>query len=274
MSSAGGLYSNSANLSAVGRSILESSRLRPALTRRWLTPRTHTSDIHESVGAPWKMLRVELSNNQLVDLYTKNGGIGAYAAVLILSPDLDFGISILSGGAYGGNIVELFAEVALENFMPALRAAALEQAQADLTGTYSASNVPNTTITISGNANKTGLLVFNWTYNGTQVSEIINAAYGSAAKSPVIVSLYPSGLASDEVNGKRTVYFRALVQPQATSLTGSNGQLILGCESWEALDAITYGSISLDDFAFNLDCSGKADSISPRFLRVTMDKTK
>jgi hypothetical protein len=51
---AGGAYSSPANITTLGRSILASTLLKPALTCRWMKPRAFTSDPFLSVGAPWK----------------------------------------------------------------------------------------------------------------------------------------------------------------------------------------------------------------------------
>ena len=95
--SAGNIYSSPADISKLGRAILQSTLLSKAQTRRWMKPVSHTADIAISVGAPWEIHRVVVpSTKRVVDLYTKSGGIGAYTSKLILIPDFDVGFSILA----------------------------------------------------------------------------------------------------------------------------------------------------------------------------------
>lgn len=65
------------DLRTVGRSILSSTLLTAAQTRRWLKPLTFTSDTNVSVGAPWEIVRAPgLTHSSY--LYTKSGDIGLY----------------------------------------------------------------------------------------------------------------------------------------------------------------------------------------------------
>ena len=52
---AGGLYSSTADLRIIGKSILNSTLLTPAQTRKWLKPLSFTADPHVAVGAPWEI---------------------------------------------------------------------------------------------------------------------------------------------------------------------------------------------------------------------------
>ncbi|KAH8700823.1 beta-lactamase/transpeptidase-like protein [Talaromyces proteolyticus] len=270
---AGGVYSTPSDLSAIGRSILKSSILSASLTRRWLTPRTHTSSLIESVGAPWEIERVPLLPNQTIDLYTKNGGVGLYGALLVLSPDLDFGVTLTAGGPANIEVMEALIEVVLQNFMPALRLAAQEEAQNNLAGTYS-NPALNASIKINTQANRTGLVVSDWIYNSTEVSAIYNVASGSDPDTPLDIALYPTGIQSGLKNGTQNVYYRAVFQEQAPdeSPDTTPGTIVEPCSSWASADSLSYGNVALDDIAFTLDCKGRAISVEPRFLGVTLKR--
>ena len=54
--SAGTAYSTPRELSSIGRSILSSTLLSPALTRRWLKPVARTADPNLSLGSPFEIL--------------------------------------------------------------------------------------------------------------------------------------------------------------------------------------------------------------------------
>ncbi len=87
------------DLSLVGRAILNSTLLPRNSTGAWLKPVSHTASLHGSLGFPWEIVRLDLpvvehsNQTRTVDLYTKAGGIGAYGALLALSPDHDLGFA-------------------------------------------------------------------------------------------------------------------------------------------------------------------------------------
>ncbi|KAJ8126566.1 hypothetical protein O1611_g7073 [Lasiodiplodia mahajangana] len=60
----GNVYSSASDLSAVGRAILKSTLLPWPVTRRWLRPVTLSSDPVSSVGSPWGVRRLSLSQSE------------------------------------------------------------------------------------------------------------------------------------------------------------------------------------------------------------------
>lgn len=105
------VISSGSDLATICQSILASSLLPQTLTRRWLKPISNTADLRFSVGMPWEIARTTVpvqnvvfgnstseSSTRITDLYTKNGGIGAYYAQIALSPDHGFGFVLLTAG--------------------------------------------------------------------------------------------------------------------------------------------------------------------------------
>lgn len=72
------MYSSASDLAKFGRDILRSVQLSPSVTRRWMKPLAHTSELTLSVGAPWEILRIKsnISTGHSIDLYTKGGSLG------------------------------------------------------------------------------------------------------------------------------------------------------------------------------------------------------
>ncbi|KAM0436598.1 hypothetical protein ACHAPT_002306 [Fusarium lateritium] len=147
-SAQGFILSTGSDMVAISQSILSSSLLTPAVTRRWLMPVSNTPDSHFSVGMPWEIRRMEIPTvaghsgtsskalgTRLVDLYTKNGGVFAYYSQLAFSPDhgLGFAVSIAGRPPVSGpdrrflemNIIN---EMVTDVMIPAFEAAAAEQA--------------------------------------------------------------------------------------------------------------------------------------------------
>jgi hypothetical protein len=59
------MYTSSGDLSSLGRAILRSTLLKPAMTRRWLKPVSFSSDPKAAVGMPWGIRRIELGQSTL-----------------------------------------------------------------------------------------------------------------------------------------------------------------------------------------------------------------
>jgi hypothetical protein len=57
------MYSSSGDMSSLGRAILRSTLLKPAMTRRWLKPTSFTSDPKALVGMPWGIRRIQLEKS-------------------------------------------------------------------------------------------------------------------------------------------------------------------------------------------------------------------
>src|SRR6195952_2607507 len=100
------MYSSIADISSLGRSILRSSLLTPALTRRWFKPTALTSDLRETVGYPWGIRRIIMEPNrayEIITAYNKAGSIGSYSSLLALLPEFGIGFSVLIAGDHALN---------------------------------------------------------------------------------------------------------------------------------------------------------------------------
>lgn len=72
--SAGGAFSSTADVAALGKSILTNRLLPPATTRRWLKPTAFANGLTQAAGRPWEIVRVSLpATGEVVDVYTKAG---------------------------------------------------------------------------------------------------------------------------------------------------------------------------------------------------------
>ena len=58
------MYTSAGDLSSLGRAILRSTLIKPAMTRRWLKPVSFSSDPNAGVGMPWGIRRIELEKSQ------------------------------------------------------------------------------------------------------------------------------------------------------------------------------------------------------------------
>lgn len=247
---------------------------------------THTSALLSAVGAPWEIQRVQLPSGRVVDLYTKNGVIGAYASYMILIPDYDVGFTILAAGV--GTNADVLAGFVADAFLPALEEASRAQAARTYAGTYKSGA---STFTLTTDAAVPGISLSNWSNNGTAVVPLfpifISLAVGDTGTANVLlqyyesgvplidpndvtVRLYPSGLKSSTIKGQQLVSFRAVFGVASTVVDTS--PFADTREGWEIADVIVYGNYGLDEFIFTIDANGKVLSVENTFLRQVLQK--
>jgi hypothetical protein len=230
-----------------------------------MKPLTHTADLRFSVGAPWEIYRLQLpSTSRVIDLYTKNGGIGVYSSEIVLVPEWDIGISILVAGS-GSTLSRIFQMIA-EVMGPALEAAARKQADAAYSGHYVSSDPKlNSSITITTDDSLSGLGITSWISNGTNMLDTVALLL---VPNPSI-RLYSTGLKKKLSDGSSLVSWRAVIddmdQSNATSVFPT-------CTNWGGVDGLMYGTIATDDFVFTLGRDGVAESVEPRVLRSRLNR--
>ncbi|KAF4448678.1 putative beta-lactamase-like 1 [Fusarium austroafricanum] len=266
----GGMFSTAADLTSLGQSILNSSILDPSTTRSWLKPITHTSDVFVSVGMPWEIRRTHVplgKGKRVVDLYTKNGALGLYTAIIVLSPDHELGFVALLAGSGRAALLSYLPDLLAQTLLPAAEDAARETADARFSGTFEG---PNSRMTV---AMDDTLVVRNWTRGDVDVMAIQAEMLWPGSKSTPMLRLYPMGL---QGNGRMS--FRGIYESkdggesEAEATEASAGPFSGTCLSWGGMDSMTYGNIGIDDFEFEVDQSGKATGLRPRVMRETLKK--
>jgi hypothetical protein len=263
---AAGYYSSIADLRSIGRAILNSTLLPPATTRRWLKPFSFTGSPNVSVGAPWEILRAPLTSGRMSWMYTKGGHYGQYTSEIILLPDWGVGYNTLASGQQVSLATDLVSNIVAEVVVAAaLDAAAAEEANATYAGTYNSADGDSIAIEVDDGP---GLLISNWTWNGTDVTPIYAALSAGGADANITIRLWPTTLQSPSRLGASNlnkVSFRSYVQdlpflPNLYPVLGS-------CISWLTTDQITYGGVASDEFVFDIT-NGQASKVNARFLRA------
>ncbi|KEF57061.1 uncharacterized protein A1O9_07251 [Exophiala aquamarina CBS 119918] len=267
-SAAGGQVMSLGDLSSLGRSVLRSSLLPPALTREWLKSTSLTSDPGYVVGMPWETLRMDVpislgsNKTRVVDIYSKNGGLGGYSSWIFLSPDHDIGFTILVASpdvqASGTAALAALSNLALATWIPAAEAAARAAAIANLAGYYAVANGGNSSISLEVVPGYKGLQIAELTYKGTNVLELL-AEDGA--------TLQYMNLNDDD--GQLT--FRAIPQYlRSPPVSPSKYGLLNECSTnWAAVDTFKYGGFGLDEFIIDIDGTGKATAVLAPALRTT-----
>ena len=274
------MYASATDISKLGRAILSSSLIKPALTRRWLNPVAFSSDEVASVSSPWGLRRIQLDPvnqpHRTLTVYTKAGTFRRYTAFITLLKDFNLGFTIMMAGNpplnnfYGADLLG-------QSLIPAYDAVARDEADRLFSGTYaarSAGSGGNSSITISTTAGKPGLGISSWTSNGTNMLDMSLMLQAGTAFLPqkAEARLYYTLLEGKAPGGGTRQSFKAVFED--TGPPGVGRQLwSTDCGAWVGVTGVTYGSMPLDEFIFERDSSGKVVSVENLALRTKYYKT-
>ncbi|KAF5642049.1 beta-lactamase-like 1 [Fusarium sp. NRRL 52700] len=271
----GGMFSTAADLTSLGQSILNSSILSPSEIRSWMKPIAHTADIHLSVGMPWEIRRTYIplghSGTRVVDLYTKNGAVGLYTAMIVLSPDHEIGFVALIAGENRAYMLSYLPDILAQTLLPAAEITARDAAVSRFSGTFQG---PKSRLTVTMSDT---LVVRNWTRAGVDVLAMQAALTWPGLDLVPMLRLYPMGLEGNKRMSFRGVFEAHLAnvstaEAEENATEASVGPFSGGCGSWGAVDSLAYGNIGVDDFEFEVDEDGKATGLTPRVMRETLKK--
>ncbi|KAI1497866.1 beta-lactamase/transpeptidase-like protein [Biscogniauxia marginata] len=156
---AGNMYASVADVSALGRAILNYELLSPVMTRRWLKPFPFSPNPKALVGMPWGARRINLRQ--------------PYRHVK------------------GANEI---VDVIGESLLPAIEEAARAEAGALYNGHYvSSDSSMNSSMTITTNE-KPGLSIIQWLSNGMDFGLIATVLQNDYSPVTPSISVYPTGL--------------------------------------------------------------------------------
>jgi hypothetical protein len=277
------MYASTSDLSTLGRGIMSSKLIKPAMTRRWLNPVTFSADFLASIGAPWGVRRIQLAKDtqphRTLSVFTKAGTFRKYTAFITLLRDFNIGFTIMMAGTPALNNF-LGADLMGASLIPAYDAVARDEADKKYSGIYVArpsgfnGTVGNSSsLTISTDPNKPGLGVGPWTSNGTDMVELaikLQSGSDQAPKQPE-ARLYYTQLESNTTNGGMRQSWKAVFEDTGGPAAGQ--QLwSTDCGAWVGITGVTYASLPLDEFVFEMDSTGKVVSVVNLALRLTYYK--
>ncbi|KAI1380639.1 beta-lactamase/transpeptidase-like protein [Hypoxylon crocopeplum] len=284
---AGGFYSNTEDLLALGASILTNKLLSPVQTRRWLKPVTFTSSSGMFIGAPWEIIRADnvTSDQRLVEFYIKGGDIGTFHALLCLIPDYDLVVTVLtSGPETSSGVVQLLFSRTITGLLEAVETAGKDDARAAFAGMY-VDEQSNSTLVLAVDDEGPGLAIMEWTVRGTDVpSHWLNYLSATSSSLPEVhlsTRLYPSGLTA----GSKTAWRVAVDLGSPEELAQADALFFwpqASCEAWGLMDRAVYQFKALDEMVFTLaetDSGSVATSVElvgfqMTLLRVKQDQTR
>jgi hypothetical protein len=282
------MFSSPSDLIAFAEGILNNRFLSPRRTRQWMKPRSHTSSLGFSVGAPWEIIRSDhlTADSRIVDLYTKSGDLGLYHAVLGLIPDFDISVAVLIAGAeVSANMPSNLFSAIVEEIIPAVDKAGRAEATSleALNGTYTDDST-NSTIVLNINAENT-LTIEKFIVQGYDalhhpdlytLDGLSATPETLAAVSYVNAPLYPTNLVGNNSDGTTQRSWRALYDTttaeEKAALDASSVWVNGSCQTWLELDRAAYDFKSIGDFLFTYGKSGKLTEISAVAFNVTLTR--
>ncbi|KAK3501471.1 beta-lactamase/transpeptidase-like protein [Neurospora crassa] len=274
----GNMYTSAGDMSSLGRAIMRSALLKPAVTRRWLKPSVFTSDPKSAVGMPWGIRQLDIDSR-------------AYTALLAIIPDLDIGFSILAAGDLPPGLAMDIADTLTTTYLSTMTYVARTEADRMFSGqyrymgniTYTNGTIVerkrlNSSLTISTSPSTPGLILENWISNSTDMS-FYTVAIGSNITDEFLdkiepsVHLYPAGFSEILPDGKgKRVAFKAVFEDLSLPERKPGLQMGTDCATWVGVTGVVYASEPLDLFIFELDGEGKVKGVENGALRVWLDK--
>ncbi|KAF2873506.1 beta-lactamase/transpeptidase-like protein [Massariosphaeria phaeospora] len=278
----GNMFASANDISALGRGILSNKLIKPSLTRRWLNPVTFSADLIASIGAPWGIRRIQLAKDtqphRTLSVFTKAGTFRKYTAFITLLRDFNLGFTIMMAGNpalnnfYGADLLGA-------TLIPAYQAATRDEADKLYSGRYVSRDTGrngsyvNSTLTISVDPGKPGLGVGPWVSNGTDMVDMAIKLQAGTDRSALKAEtrLYYTQLESKTKDGGKRQAWKAIFEDTGGPAAGQ--QLwSTDCGAWVGVTGITYASLPLDEFIFNLDSAGKVVSVENLALRTKLYK--
>ncbi|KAJ5741193.1 alkaline D-peptidase [Penicillium malachiteum] len=282
----GGIYSTINDLATIGISILNSTLLPVDRTNRWLQPVSFTRDLHYALGRPWEIYRyVHPDTNVVTNIYTKLGDAGSYASLLALTPDFDFGFTILGASPLGvqTQAIQLIADQLTNTMIPSLMNQARREAFKNLAGTYTPkAKALNTSVTLtipSSSKAPPGLVISKWVSNGTDVIDVLAKTLmhlvPHVPQLPAnrnMVRIVPT-IRDVTVSGQ--IAFQMETVTPVGPIVGNMFSEMYNVGSWvSTIDQLTYHDIPINEFVFSVDKTGNAFSLSLPAYEIELVRNK
>ena len=212
----------------------------------------------------------DITTGRTVDLYTKGGSIGLYETDLVLVPDYGVAISVMTAGP-DASVLNVVGEMVVQTLIPALEAAAKEEARKSVAGRYVSGHAGDNSSLVLAMDEGPGVVVERWVSKGMDLLEAVDR-YAAATNGGRVsaVRLYPTDVVERTSSGSRVEY-RAVFESAQVAVVGHR-VFDQRFTEWQRVDQTMYGNVGVDDFVVNFDASGDAVAVEPRVLKVSLEK--
>jgi len=179
-------------------------------TLNWFHPASYSTTISSFYGTPWEIFRTNSilpSTSRPVTFVTKSGSVPGYLSYIILLPEYDLGITILTTGT-STLLKDSIREIITVPLVKTAEHIAQKDLAARYTGTYQAAHL-NSTLIISHSAKKS-LYVESLISNSTDVFAALKSFWPS---DDLRIQLVPTLLFRDEEKQQGEIW-RGLPVPE------------------------------------------------------------
>lgn len=289
LSSGGGLYSSTNDMSQFIRSILTYKLLPQTAVNTWLKPLSTTPQLNTMVGMPWEIYRsaaLTPDHPHTIDLYSKRGSALGYEAYMGIIDQYGLGFTILTAGGFSEAATNI-ADALLTTLLPGIEEATRSEAKSYV-GKFTTGKGDNSIVKTTMD-NGPGLILANLTSNGSDIVEAIQVLWkaqpvplGGLSKT---LRLYPAGV-SRSVNVTKFIKGREKTKTQIEEewrlqydiVTGNqapgklpSAYVVAGaCGTFQTPGMLVYGGEALDRFVFVKEGS-KVVGVKVPSLRLEYD---
>lgn len=168
----GGLYSSTHDMSILLRYILSNYKDIADAKLNWLLPVSFTAEMGSYYGMPWEIFRADRillpddkRRARTVTFFTKDGGVPRYRSIILIVPEYDLGITVLTAG--DETLLEVIVDMVIVPLIRAADALAARQVKETYMGRYTSSPTKEQTV------NSTLTLTYTSTH-GLEINEWIS----------------------------------------------------------------------------------------------------
>jgi hypothetical protein len=201
------------------------------------------------MGAPWEIHHAHnvTVDGRLIEIYTKSGDLFAYHANLVLIPDYDITMAVLTAGPEASpDAVQALTAAAIRTLLPAIEKAGKGQAESNYAGVF-VDKKTNSTLNFSLDA-APGLKVSNFSVRGVDIAANYARLSPSSGKPgpPARVRLYPTISVAGPGSGPKQAAWRASFDAPFDAAAAAQTDAIFPwpdstCVAWAMADRAAYG---------------------------------
>ena len=267
----GGLYATSSDLSKFLRYVLTHfNGITPALN--WLNPVSFATSVYSYYGTPWEIFRTDKllsGSDRPITFVTKGGGLPGYRTIIMVVPEFELGITILTGG--DTDLLDSLREIVSVSLMQAADKLVKRQMEETRTGLYKAPHINSSLELIY--TEKQGLEITKWISNGTDMLSVIPIQF-QIPEQNLHLQLVPTLLYRDQEHLYGEIWRIALVMDNPPS----KNTLTKNAPVWDDscitdLDTMMYAGKPLNEVVF-LDKAqdGSYETVDLSAFRVTLTR--
>lgn len=233
----------------------------------WLIPGSYSESLSSYFGMPWEIFRTSSilpSTLRTVTFVTKGGSLPGYFTYIIMAPEYDLGITILTAGP--PSLLNLIREAVTVPLLLAAEETAQRELHSRYTGSFTAPGPLNSTLVLAQSDNRS-LYIDSFISNSTVVigasQEILSPLTQGL---PFRVQLVPSlSYREDEVGRKGEVW-------RGTVVLESRGEGVWDAECVTNYDPITYAGKPLLEVVLWEGDDGIVEELEMVGFRVRMGR--